>query len=299
MSLLPLSGPLQHPAKTGANALPDRIPFYAYIRLGFLLYLVLPQSQGARYLYEAHLHPYLERNEPQIENLIATAHDRLRSAGASYLRAAFAYFKARVLGLPVEEQQTAPEPEPPRGAAGYTQSLLARFSMPSARVGAGAGADFYNFLSSAVASAVSGTAGAGSAAAAAPSAGESIIPGDLRGADRASFIAAQRARLAAVLNTLDSEARSLEREETLRAESGGGGNGNGEEAERPPSGLSSWSGLSKSRSEVEFEKIDAESGGEEEGEGVRRRRGPGGGGWMPFAWGFGPGGNAESSGVEK
>lgn len=267
-----------------------RIPFYAYIRLGFLLYLVLPQTQGARLLYETHLHPYLDQNESRIEDFIATSHDRLRSAGLSYLRAAIAYVKVRVLGLPAEEQ-AAPEP-PPQGAGGYTQSLLARFSVPSARFSAGAGADFYNFLSSAVSSAVSGGGGNGTG----QGGPGSIIPAGLRGADKASFIAAQRARLTAVLNTLDTEARTLEREETLRAESNGSGSGgNGhEEGERPPSGLSSWSGLSKSRSEVEFEKIDAESGGEEE-EGVRRRKG---GGWMPFGWGVGPG-DGESSGVEK
>lgn len=198
-----------------------------------------------------------------------------------------------LLGLPAEEH--APEPPPRRGSGeGYTQGLLARFSVPAARLGgAGAtGADFYNFLSSAVAAAVSTGAGSGSAPSAqdvAPGSPGSLVPANLRGADRASFIEAQRARLSAVLGALDNEAKSLEREETLRASEGGG-----DEGERPHSGLSSWSGMSKSRSEVEFEKIDAESGAEEE-EGVRRRKG----GWMPFGWGVGPAEAEGEQGGEK
>ena len=161
--------------------------------------------------------------------------------------------------------------------------------------GAGAaGADFYNFLSSALGSAVAATGAPqeGGSSGAAAGAGM-VIPGNLQGAEKASFIAAQRERIAAVLGALDSEARSLEREETLRAEPAAAA----EEGERPPSGLSSWSGLSKSRSEVEFEKIDAESGGEEE-DTVRRRKGGGGGSWMPFGWGVGPEGES-SGGAEK
>lgn len=36
-----------------------RIPLYAYLRFFFLLYLVLPQTQGARVIYTVYVHPYL------------------------------------------------------------------------------------------------------------------------------------------------------------------------------------------------------------------------------------------------
>lgn len=166
--------------------------------------------------------------------------------------------------------------------------------MPSARwagAGAGGAGDVYNFFANAVAGAVS--AGAGQD-------GAGLIPSDLQGPERASFIAAQRSRLASVLAALDSEARNLEREDTIRGERSLGG----EDGERPTSRLSSRSGMSKSRSEVDFEKIDAESGGEEE-DGVRKRKGGGGGGWMPFRWGAGHAekegdeGQGQSSGLDK
>ncbi|SPO07555.1 related to receptor expression-enhancing protein 4 [Cephalotrichum gorgonifer] len=288
------------------------IPFYAYIRLGFLLYLVLPQTQGARIIYQTHIHPYLSENEAQIEDLIATAHDRAKSAGLTYLKSAVAYLKA-LLGLPPSSPSALSAPAAPSQSGGgggqsYTQSLLARFSVPSARwAGAGAGAaaasgaDVYSFLASAVATAVSGSGAAQDPAAPPPSA-ESLIPRDLRGAERASFVAAQRARLSAVLGALDTEARALEREDTIRASPAGGSSTprSADGGERPPSGLSSWSGLSKSRSEVDFEKIDAESGAEEET--VRRRNvgsGGGGGSWMPFKWGSGAGDTTAPGSAEK
>lgn len=187
-----------------------------------------------------------------------------------------------------------------RGAGGYTQALLARFSVPSARwagTSAGGAGDVYSFFASAVAGAVSGGSGNDTAS--------GLIPSDLQGPERATFIEAQRARLASVLAALDSEAKGLEREDTIRGSRDK--SSSGEEGERPTSRLSSWSGMSKSRSEVDFEKIDAESGGEEE-DGVRKRKGAGGGGggWLPFRWGVGPAegegkgqGQGESSGVEK
>lgn len=193
----------------------------------------------------------------------------------------------------------AAEPEPAqkeeeKGAGGYTQALLARFSVPSARwAGSGAGAgDVYNFFANAVANAVSaGTSHDTSG----------LIPSDFQGAERATFIAAQRTRLSSVLAALDSEAKSLEREDTIRGSADR--SSNGEEGERPTSRLSSWSGMSKSKSDVDFEKIDAESGGEED-DGVRKRKGGGGGGgggWMPFRWGVGPAEEeqGQSSGLEK
>src|SRR6478609_2472562 len=77
------------------NLIPDtfctdtsRIPLYGYFRLLFLLYLILPQTQGARRLYEEYVHPYLEKNETQIDDFIASAHERLTAAGISYLKLA-------------------------------------------------------------------------------------------------------------------------------------------------------------------------------------------------------------------
>lgn len=284
---------------------------------------MLPQTQGARFLYETHVHPFLEQNEGQIEAFIADAHERLKATGISYLKQAIEAIKVNVLGLPPSE----PEPEhPPASAASqsYTQSLLARFSVPGARWTAGtnpasnAGADFYSLLAGAVSAATSAASASGSSARD-PSAGgglSSLIPSNLTGAgEKMSFIAAQRERLNVVLGALDREAAALQREESLRSQNadsypraaswtldGGAGSRLSADEEptqrpssrRPSSGGFGFGDWNRNRSESEFEKIDAESGAEDEDKGGARRRAPPGGGaagappggsWMPWGWG--------------
>ncbi|KAI9900504.1 hypothetical protein N3K66_004766 [Trichothecium roseum] len=273
------------------------IPFYGYARLLFLLYLILPQTQGARLIYEEHIHPFLEDNEGHIDEFIASAHDRLKAAGVAYFKQAIEYLRVNVLGLPPSDP-APPTPEPSAAAAGpqsYTSSLLARFSVPtvkwaSAATGANPGTDFYNMLAGAV-SAATGVAARGSNMTAT---GSNLIPPNLRDSgEKMTFISAQRERLNVLLSALDNEARELQKQEATR---GGGGHHTDDEepTQRPPSGLSAWSGLSKSRSETDFEKIDANSASEDEN--TLRRRNPSsagstGGGWMTWPWGSeGPGG---------
>ncbi|EGY16194.1 hypothetical protein VD0002_g2530 [Verticillium dahliae] len=306
------------------------IPFYAYLRLFFLLYLVLPQTQGARLLYETYVHPFLEDNETQIEAFIADLHDRAKAAGISYIRQAIEFIKTNVFGLP----PSPPEPESPRAASyapqSYTQSLLARFSVPNARwapppqpaSSGSTGGDFYSLLAGAVSAATRSAtspgsgSGAGSGVDAHRGGGGGggwggLIPSNLTGAtEKMSFIAAQRERLNVVLDGLDREAQTLQREETLRARNAEDYlrpgsislDGEGFARERPVSRGSRHSGgggsgshgfgeWSRNRSESEFETIDAESGGEDEG---RARPGPGvqggqaaagsTGSWMPWGW---------------
>ncbi|KXJ97296.1 TB2/DP1, HVA22 family-domain-containing protein [Microdochium bolleyi] len=262
------------------------VPFYAYMRLFFLLYLVLPQTQGAKHIYDTYIYPYLEENEVAIEEFIATSHDRLRAAGLAYLQQAIEWFRINVLGMAPSEVPA----EAPRRASeapqGYTQALLARFSVPATKWAAdnagAAGHDFFNLLAGAVSAAASGAAGSGSAPSAArraPGQTGSLIPQNISGEqEKMSFIAAQRERLNFVLGALDKEAAEIERSRGGYAKGGdlrpssisldGTAADNG--ASRPPSGGSVWSALSKSRSEVDFEKIDAESGAEDEN-GMRRR----------------------------
>ncbi|GAO14182.1 uncharacterized protein UV8b_08028 [Ustilaginoidea virens] len=271
------------------------IPFYGYLRLLFFLYLILPQTQGARVLYEERVHPFLQDNEHSIDDFIARAHDRLKTAGMSYFRRAVEYLKTNVLNLPPSEPQPAPaEAASSAGPQSYTQALLARFSVPRARWAGAAstGNDFYNLLASAVSAATSagGFAGAagGSSERSMTDSG-TLIPPHLRGsAEKMSFIAAQRERLTIVLRALDREAQQLQRQRD-----GGGGAPDVEDSEaaqRPPSGLSTFSGLTKSRSETDFEKVEAESEAEEDVNLRRRHVSSGaatGGSWMTWGWGNG------------
>lgn len=275
------------------------VPFYSYMRLGFLLYLVMPQTQGARVLYETYLHPYLEENETAIEEFIASAHDRLKAAGMAYLKRAIEMLRTQVLGMPPRPE----EQEDTRAAAaapqGYMQTLLARFSVPAAQwatnnANTSGQPNFYNMLAGAV--------GAAASSFAPPSGNQdastaTLIPENICGAeDKINFIAAQKERLALMMGALDKEAKQLEErkaaEQARKDARPSSMSLDGQEGSRPPSGHSVWSGLSKSRSEVDFEKIDAESGAEED-EGTLRRRGPAGepspgsarSGWSFLGWG--------------
>ncbi|KAB5566279.1 TB2/DP1, HVA22 family-domain-containing protein [Coniochaeta sp. 2T2.1] len=277
------------------------IPFYAYLRLLFLLYLVLPQTQGARIIYQTHIQPWLHENEQQIEDFIASAHHRLKQAGINYLKRAIELLRTNVLGLPPSPPSAASAADvgqAGQGQAGqgqsYTQTLLARFSLPAARWGGkdalgGTGAsDFYNLLASAVGAAT----GASSSSATQPESG--LVPDNIQGASaKMSFISAQRERLALLMTALDKEASQLQNEaaaDKSRDSSGVGLDGTG-------------APLTKSRSEADFEKLEAESGEEEDAAAAAgaRRRTPGvagqAAGWVSWAWGGG-GGAAEGAARE-
>jgi receptor expression-enhancing protein 1/2/3/4 len=302
----------------------NRIPFYAYIRLLFLLYLVLPQTQGARIIYQTYIHPWLEDNESSIEDFIASAHERLRTAGIAYIKQAIELLKTNVLGLPPSPPAAAASAPTQHTPQSYTQSLLARFNLPAAGWPANntAGSDFYSFLSSAVAAAASAASAAprdsSSANLSSASSTSTLIPDSIVGpAARMSFLQAQRERLSTVLFALDREATQLQSQEAerahLRATTGwspdGSHQGEGPPPSRSPSEQSGLSGLSKSRSVGDFEKLEAESGEEDgnESSGVRHRATPSaasgaGGSWMPWGWGGSgtpAGDSARSSGVDK
>ncbi|KAK3994531.1 TB2/DP1, HVA22 family-domain-containing protein [Cladorrhinum sp. PSN332] len=242
------------------------IPFYAYLRLFFLLYLILPQTQGARQIYEDYVHPYLQQNESAIEEFIASSHEKLKAAGLAYLKQLIEYIKQNVFGLPATPVQQQQVPAQQQSAQGYTQSLLARFTRPS-NVGVGGGGDFYSFL----AGAVSAATGAGTGTqqqTPTQTQWSSIIPDAVRNAGqgaRMSFIAAQRERLVAVMNALDREEEAARRVGSINLDGGSSRSVSGE----------SVAGLAKSKSEVDFVKLDRDEATPLEQKG--------GGGW--FGWG--------------
>ncbi|KAL2872527.1 HVA22/TB2/DP1 family protein [Aspergillus lucknowensis] len=128
-------------------------PFYSWIRLGFFAYLVLPQTQGARVLYQDYVDPFLTHHEREIEDFIGRTHERARVMGLQYFYQAVDWVRERVLGLPPQRPPTPP----PAGPASYAQSLLSRFYLPSA-AGAPSQApanDWYSAISSAVAAVTS------------------------------------------------------------------------------------------------------------------------------------------------
>lgn len=276
-----------------------RIPFYSWFRLFFLLYLILPQTQGARVLYQSHVHPFLYENELAIDEFISSAHDRAKAAGLTYLKQAIEFIKQNLLGFPPREPTPPATPSP----YSYTQSLMARFNLPSTRpaqptnTGTGNTAtDFYSLLASAVSAATSREGGITSSTRDLSNSG-TLIPPSVQGEERLSFIAAQRERLSILLSALDKEANTLQ-SSPVRARHvpsmhfDGSASSEEEPNERPKS---SASGLSSRKSEGDFEKIDAESG--TEAFESQKRRAASSGSWLPWSWGAQPAAAAAAGGT--
>ncbi|KAJ5894926.1 TB2/DP1/HVA22-related protein [Penicillium taxi] len=104
-------------------------PFYSWIRLFFMGYLVLPQTQGARLIYQQYVDPFLEHHEREIEELIGHTHAQAKALGLQYFYMVVDLFREKILGLP--HQQKAPPSPSPSGPVSYAQSLLSRFNLPA------------------------------------------------------------------------------------------------------------------------------------------------------------------------
>ncbi|KAI9683079.1 MAG: hypothetical protein M1829_005870 [Trizodia sp. TS-e1964] len=246
-------------------------PFYAWIRAFTLLYLVLPQSQGARLIYQTRIDPFLTEHELQIDDFISSSHERAKALGLQYIMQAIEFIKVTILGMPRA-------PRPPRAqnlGLSYAQNLFARFNLPSASTSAPAG-EFYGFLSQALSQA---TAGSSASSRAQPSASSTLVPDTLRGtAERMNYISVQKERLNALIQALDREAgtmpRSPPRSGAVSASSG---------SSAPSAGARQvGEGLKKSRSEVDFERVEHDDLGEPRGA-AEPLRTPGGS-WMPWNW---------------
>ncbi|KIW18727.1 hypothetical protein PV08_03016 [Exophiala spinifera] len=229
------------------------IPFYSWFRLFFLLYLVLPQTQGAKILYLDYLEPYIVGHETRIDQFIGEAHERLQQLGLGYLSVLIEFIRDKVLGQKSPQGDHVPLQQGGgaaaagyAGYASYAQDLLSRFAMPGARASqpnppGTSSASVYSMMSTFAGAAFA----AGSASSPRSAAQEAAsIPGSLfddipgsSSAEKQTFVSAQRERLSNMLKALDKEQQSLDLAY----------------GQRPPSS----GGLkTKSRSEVSFENVD-------------------------------------------
>jgi hypothetical protein len=257
------------------------IPFYSWLRLIFLLYLVLPQTQGAKILYLDYLEPYIVHHETQIDQFIGDTHDRLQQMGLGYLSIAIEWARDRILGQKSPQQGAAAAGQQQGAGAGgyasYATDLLSRFAMPGARTNTPtqpgtSSSTVYNTLSNLAGAAFATSSSQRSAATEAASINipPSLfnfdnIPGQST-AEKASFISAQQNRLQGLLKMLDKEQQNLDLAYGAdpRGERGGNGSrsasGSGNHSKRPSSsgsGLAIGGGLkTKSRSEQSFENVE-------------------------------------------
>lgn len=204
-----------------------------------MAYLVLPQTQGARTLYQDYVDPFLTHHEREIEDMIGNIHERAKALGLQYFYQAIDLIRQKALGLPPQRPTTPPQP----GAASYAQSLLSRFNIPTARA-AGTSAntnDWYSVLSTAVGSVTSGKSR--EVRDQELSASGNLLQRQMQsmsGAEKAHFISSQRELLDHLRSTLVQEEQSSPR--------------GGLEADDLAYGVP----LRKNRSENSFEVVDGE-----------------------------------------
>lgn len=220
------------------------VPLYGTVRLILLLYLMLPQTQGARLAYQTYIHPFLAHNEKNIEDIISDVHAKLQSFGLDYLTQFIELLKRNVLGM----QGTTPQQQQQVNTAGnYAQNLLSRFNLPNAREGMAAPAgDFYGLLSSATSILGGKTASSPAHQVDELSRSGNLIPSHIRTpSEKQRFVNQQREKLSVLMQALDRESEDSER-------------------------------LSRNRSEVSFDRIEED----EATEGARRE---GKAGWFGWA----------------
>lgn len=195
-----------------------RFPFYSWIRLAFLSYLVLPQTQGARILFQDYVDPFFEQHERQIEELIGQGHERAKALGLQYFYQLVDLIREKVMGLPPRQAATAAPPQA-TGAAGYAQSLLSRFNLPTTIVnnGQSTGGDWYSLVTSAM-TAVTSTGQSREAQVEELSA-SGILHSDrvagLSRSDKAKFYSSQRERLEVLVSALEKEEHKLSSDDDL------------------------------------------------------------------------------------
>jgi receptor expression-enhancing protein 1/2/3/4 len=236
--------------------------------LVILSYLVLPQTQGAKMIYQDHIHPFLTHYERDIDNFISNAHDHAKAAGLQYLKRAIEFVKENVFGIPAKAHSSPP----PSSHGSYAQNLLSRFNLPSARDGLAAPAgDFYGLLGATLAQATKSGASREAQVEEMSASGTLIPPHMTSSTEKIHYISAQRDRLRVLLSALDKEANSLSVDERIAAD-----------VEKRIGAAGPEDGLKKSKSEAEFDTIDrheAGSGGDKQDEKSAS------GGWMPWNWG--------------
>lgn len=248
------------------------LPFYSWLRLFFMAYLVLPQTQGAQLLYVHYVEPFLSHHEREIEELIGRAHERAKDLGLQYFYKAVDFIREKVLGLPPQR----PAPPPPTGPAAYAQYLLSRFNLPST---AGASnlpstGDWLSVIGSSLAAMASTGQGKNVQAKDASATG-SILPREMENMSRSEkikFISSQRELLGAIGSALTQEEMNLVDEDTASDES----------ADATP--------LEKNRSDTSFhhvhpEDIPSSSAGRREPSQIRRESGGWTSGWFGYASG--------------
>ncbi|PRT56829.1 Receptor expression-enhancing protein 4 [Wickerhamiella sorbophila] len=100
------------------------VPLYGYLRFFTLLWLVLPQTKGAIFLYTSYFEPWLDQHNGALDAFAVNAYIRVRNIVAHYLNS-YLGFSIAMTELSGSDQ-TAPDQQ----VLSISQSLYSRFSLP-------------------------------------------------------------------------------------------------------------------------------------------------------------------------
>lgn len=124
----------------------QNLPLYHLVRFGFMLWLVLPQFQGASIIYINHVEPFLMKYEHDIDRFISNVHNNTKSAGLEYLSrishlikeyvsnilfgTEYQHYKSKEPEVPAEHEPEQATSSSVASTASYADILLNRFRYP-------------------------------------------------------------------------------------------------------------------------------------------------------------------------
>ncbi|KAG0255333.1 hypothetical protein BG011_005196 [Mortierella polycephala] len=82
-------------------------PFYYEVKVLFVLWMVLPQTQGSIYLYQAFIDPYLTQHEREIDQTLKDIQKRAMAMGMQYIKQAIQLIQNLLLDLYKKSQSQA------------------------------------------------------------------------------------------------------------------------------------------------------------------------------------------------
>lgn len=164
----------------------------------FTLWMVMPQTQGATYLYLHYLHPTISMHERDLDRLILHLHTQIKSKGGPYVEMAFSWFYQFLFG-PAQhvaenymnsDQAGNPRDSAPVTSESYVSALFSRFRTTPIGMD-GIPSSFLSFLNMNV-----------------RHAGD-IIPAHLSHEERVHYVNQQKAKVQEWLHMLDAAAKSF------------------------------------------------------------------------------------------
>lgn len=205
------------------NFILSRLPLYSFFRFGFLLWLVLPQTQGASQLYLGKVRPFLLGHDQEIDKIVASAIVRAKSLGSEYVSQAITFIQNIIysaIGLDRKDSSGHQSQhnsalmgdnnsDVPQSAVigSLTEGIFSRFKLPNSE----------NLSFGSIKLPASSSVGMGLLqsylSAAGPSKSRSIdVPTSLTKAEKLNFLEEHQNELSKILESVTEQKKSVEME---------------------------------------------------------------------------------------